>query len=59
MLVYVCNRGTECPSFALFRWDKEKAFKSLLSLPLQRYAIKVEKQTFSTTPSAKVVLKLD
>lgn len=51
--------GLKCPLFALFRRDKGKAFKSLLSLPLQRYAIKVEKQTFSTTPSAKVVLKLD
>lgn len=59
MLVYVCNRGTVRPPFDLFRRDKGKAFKSLLSLPLQRYAIKVEKQTFSTTPSAKVVLKLD
>ena len=55
MLVYVCNRGTVSPPFALFRRDKGKAFQSLLSLPLQRYGIKVEKQTISTRLCAKVL----
>lgn len=55
MLVYVCNRWSVQLPFALFRRSKEKAFQSLLSLPLQRYGIKVEKQTISTILCAKVL----